>query len=159
MRWVAIPGLNNVKLFKKMERFDQLAVECFNGHRITEWFAYKTHKSIDGGNVYNQKKNILREICESLPNMLPVDPDDTKDVLVTRLKRYVFTAEQLDELRKLRDLKKRLNEHESRRRRIKETVVDCPRPHSQLDQLRLDWFSRDEAKLYEECRHFGLKIN
>ena len=133
------------------------AFEAFNALRIAEWFAYKTRKSIDG-KVYHQKKSILQEICESLPDMLPVDPKDTKDVLVNRLKQYVFSAEQMNEMQNFRDLKKRLYEFEGRRRRINEMVLDGPRPYTQLDQMRLDWFSRDEAKLREECTQFGLKM-
>ena len=85
----------------------------FNERYIAEWYKCKTGEAIH--QIFRQKKEVLRLIYASLPNMPPVD-DVTRDVLVDRLKRYVFSEDEREEMRKFRELKDKLNSHRARRR-------------------------------------------
>lgn len=124
-----------------------LAAELVHERTIVNWFKYKTREVIPG--VYRQNKNILRKICTSLPNMGTVNDNDTKDVLVNRLKRYMFSEEEKEALQKYRELEVRLKNLESRKR-LFETITNGERPYTQFDQWRLDYINEEATNLQED---------
>jgi hypothetical protein len=124
-------------------------------YTLSDWLFMKEGLHIKGNELYRQKKSILEKLCETLPMMSTIG---TKNNLITALQNYVFSDEQLNEMKCFQENKNILKRHEQRRIRINE-LIDTPRPYDLRTHVAIKFFEEDDAKLMNSNLASATLIN
>lgn len=117
----------------------------FHGYKLSEWFDMKTGLKIPGNKIYRQNKPIYSNLCASLN----LSTEGTKDILLMSLQAYVFTQEQLDEMKAFNKARREAREAVIRKanfeKRLKE-LEDSPKPHDYYTTTLLE-FHRNQNEI------------
>ena len=100
-----------------------------HGYRLSEWLHMKEGTRVPGNAMFRQKKEIYARVCNHLG--LPVD--GTKPALMTRVKSYAFTSEQIEEMKQSAQAERAAREAARTRERVNRRLDALEAGHRPYD--------------------------
>lgn len=112
-----------------MDDVPQYLLEVRQAYRLSDWLYMKEGGvRVPGNAMFRQNKAIYERLC----NLLGLPADGNKPALISRVKSYEFTSEQLEEMRQFEEAKRAAREAALTQERVNrrlDALEAGPRPY------------------------------